>query len=116
MDIVYKPIETALVRAARLRGARVVHGGRMLLWQAARQFELYTGHEAPAQAMDEGGANRLVPGTGEFPLRDWVAALPEDIVIGVEVPLGRLIGTVPPEARAAMMIGGMRGLYENGTG
>jgi len=53
MDIVYKPIETELVRAARRRGARTVHGGRMLLWQAARQFELYTGREAPAQAMDD---------------------------------------------------------------
>jgi shikimate dehydrogenase len=52
MDIVYKPIETQLVRMARARGARVIHGGRMLLHQAARQFELYTGHEAPLGAMD----------------------------------------------------------------
>lgn len=52
MDIVYKPIETALVVAASARGARVIHGGRMLLHQAARQFELYTGHEAPLAAMD----------------------------------------------------------------
>ena len=52
MDIVYKPIETALVRAATRRGARVIHGGRMLLHQAARQFELYTGERAPLDAMD----------------------------------------------------------------
>jgi shikimate dehydrogenase len=52
MDIVYKPIETALVRAARRAGAETVHGGRMLLYQAARQFELYTGHDAPLEAMD----------------------------------------------------------------
>lgn len=53
MDIVYKPIETELVRAARRRGAVVVHGGRMLLHQAARQFELYTGvAEAPLAAME----------------------------------------------------------------
>ncbi len=52
MDIVYKPIETALVRAATRRGARVIHGGRMLLHQAARQFELYTGEKAPLDAMD----------------------------------------------------------------
>ena len=52
MDIVYKPIETALVRAASRRGARVIHGGRMLLHQAARQFELYTGERAPLDAMD----------------------------------------------------------------
>lgn len=53
MDIVYKPIETALVAAARRRGAHAIHGGRMLLYQAARQFELYTGREAPLAAMDE---------------------------------------------------------------
>ena len=52
MDIVYKPMETALVRAARARGAIVVHGGRMLLHQAARQFELYTGVPAPLEAME----------------------------------------------------------------
>jgi shikimate dehydrogenase len=53
MDIVYKPIDTALVAAARRRGARVVHGGRMLLHQAAKQFELYTGQVAPLSAMDD---------------------------------------------------------------
>lgn len=53
MDLVYKPIETALVRSARRRGAITVHGGRMLLYQAARQFELYTRHEAPLSIMDE---------------------------------------------------------------
>lgn len=53
MDIVYKPMATALAQAARRRGATTVHGGRMLLHQAAGQFELYTGHEAPLQAMEE---------------------------------------------------------------
>lgn len=54
MDIVYKPIRTELLRAAARVGARTVHGGRMLLHQAARQFELYTGHPAPLEAMDRG--------------------------------------------------------------
>ena len=53
MDIVYKPIRTALVDRAEQLGARVIHGGRMLLHQAARQFELYTGRPAPLEAMDE---------------------------------------------------------------
>lgn len=52
MDIVYKPIETELFTKARGRGATAIHGGRMLLHQAARQFELYTGREAPLDAMD----------------------------------------------------------------
>ena len=53
MDIVYKPLETRLVDAARRGGAVVLHGGRMLLHQAAAQFELYTCRAAPLAAMDE---------------------------------------------------------------
>jgi shikimate dehydrogenase len=53
MDIVYKPLATKLLAEARARGAEVVHGGRMLLHQAAAQFELYTGRPAPLAAMDE---------------------------------------------------------------
>lgn len=52
MDIVYKPVFTELLRAAAERGARTVHGGRMLLHQASCQFELYTGVEAPVTAME----------------------------------------------------------------
>ena len=53
MDIVYKPIRTELVRDAEARSARTVHGGRMLLHQARRQFELYTGKPAPLDAMND---------------------------------------------------------------
>jgi shikimate dehydrogenase len=50
-DAVYKPIETELTREAKARGATIVHGGLMLLHQAFRQFELYTGYPAPREAM-----------------------------------------------------------------
>jgi shikimate dehydrogenase len=53
MDAVYKPIQTELVLAAERRGARAIHGGRMLLHQAAGQFELYTGKPAPLSALDQ---------------------------------------------------------------
>lgn len=53
MDIVYKPMTTELVAAARRRGATAIHGGRMLLHQAAEQFRLYTGREPPLAAMDD---------------------------------------------------------------
>lgn len=53
MDLVYRPLDTELLRLARARGAKVVHGGRMLLHQAAEQFELYTGQPAPLDAMNE---------------------------------------------------------------
>lgn len=53
MDIVYKPVVTALVQKARARGLRTIDGTRMLLHQAGKQFELYTGLAAPLAAMDE---------------------------------------------------------------
>ncbi len=52
LDIVYKPLQTPLLRRAKECGARTIDGGRMLLHQAARQFELYTGEEAPLDVMD----------------------------------------------------------------
>lgn len=42
-DIVYTPIETELIRAARARGAAVVTGGGMCVHQAAEAFRLFTG-------------------------------------------------------------------------
>ena len=42
-DIVYRPLETPLLRAARARGCRTLHGGGMVVFQAAGSFELFTG-------------------------------------------------------------------------
>ena len=53
LDAVYKPVETVLVAEARKRGATAIDGSRMLLHQAAAQFELYSGRTAPLAAMDE---------------------------------------------------------------
>ena len=50
-DIVYFPLETALTRAARARGLRVMNGGAMALYQAVAAFELITGHAASASRM-----------------------------------------------------------------
>ena len=52
MDIVYKPLHTTLLTDARAAGCRTVAGDRMLLHQAARQFELYTGRTAPLAEME----------------------------------------------------------------
>jgi sugar phosphate isomerase/epimerase len=38
----------------------------------------------------EGFEQRQIPGEGEFPLADFVAAVPPDIILGVEVPLKSL--------------------------
>jgi shikimate dehydrogenase len=42
-DIVYFPLETALLAEARRIGAATVDGGGMAVFQAARAFELFTG-------------------------------------------------------------------------
>ena len=50
-DIIYNPRETKLLREARQRGARVISGLEMLLYQGVAQFEYYTGRKAPLEAM-----------------------------------------------------------------
>lgn len=50
-DVVYNPLETALVRAARARGLPAVNGLGMLVEQAALSFELWTGQPADRGAM-----------------------------------------------------------------
>jgi shikimate dehydrogenase len=52
VDLVYEPMETPLLVAARARGAVVHDGLGMLLHQAARAFTLWTGVPAPVAAMD----------------------------------------------------------------
>ena len=51
MDIVYRPLETRLLREARSRGCRVIDGLQMLIHQGAAQFELWTGRPAPVEVM-----------------------------------------------------------------
>ena len=50
-DIVYRPIETELVRRARAKGCEVLDGGRMAVGQAADAFRIFTGLEADADRM-----------------------------------------------------------------
>ena len=42
-DIVYFPLETALLRAARALGCASLDGGGMAVFQAAEAFRLFTG-------------------------------------------------------------------------
>lgn len=50
-DIVYFPLETALLKAARNKGCRVLPGSGMALYQAVRAFELFTGLPADPRRM-----------------------------------------------------------------
>jgi shikimate dehydrogenase len=51
VDIVYHPLETTVLRAARDLGRTTVDGLGMLLHQAALSFELWTGRPAPVADM-----------------------------------------------------------------
>ncbi|MGG7567845.1 shikimate dehydrogenase [Rhodovulum sp. DZ06] len=50
-DIVYFPLETALLAAARARGCRTLSGAGMAVFQAVRAFELFTGKTPDAARM-----------------------------------------------------------------
>jgi shikimate dehydrogenase len=50
-DVVYNPVETPLLAAARQAGARTMGGLSMLVYQGAEAFELWTGKPAPVDIM-----------------------------------------------------------------
>jgi shikimate dehydrogenase len=50
-DVVYRPLNTALVQTARARGCRVLDGGRMAVFQAVDAFRLFTGRAPDAGRM-----------------------------------------------------------------
>lgn len=50
-DLVYKPLCTAVLKAAKRRGLRTVDGLGMLLHQGALAFERWTGRPAPLDVM-----------------------------------------------------------------
>jgi shikimate dehydrogenase len=50
-DMIYRPMETALLRAARSAGCRVANGVGMLLYQGAEALKLWSGAPPPLQIM-----------------------------------------------------------------
>jgi 3-dehydroquinate dehydratase/shikimate dehydrogenase len=50
-DLIYNPLETQFLKDARAEGCRVIGGLEMLVAQAALQFKLWTGEEAPLDLM-----------------------------------------------------------------
>ena len=53
MDIIYNPLETRLIRAAKSMDCLTVNGLGMFIHQGAEQFRLWTGLEAPIEVMME---------------------------------------------------------------
>lgn len=50
-EIIYFPLETALLRHARALGCRTLDGGNMAVFQAVKAFELFSGQVANADRM-----------------------------------------------------------------
>ena len=63
-EVVYVPLETQLLQAARRIGCATADGGHMNVGQAARGFKLFTGLDADAARMDA-HFRRLVTQTSE---------------------------------------------------
>ncbi|MFZ0820768.1 MAG: shikimate dehydrogenase [Candidatus Acidiferrales bacterium] len=51
MDMIYRPMETPLLRMARRRGIETVSGVEMFLAQGTAQWEIWMGERAPADVM-----------------------------------------------------------------
>ena len=52
-DAVYNPNETVLLKEAIKAGAKPVYGIRMLLYQGAESFKIWTGRDAPIDVMQD---------------------------------------------------------------
>ena len=58
-DVIYTPIETAFIKAAADKGARVLTGGGMCVHQAAESFRLFVGTEPDVKQMHRTFARAL---------------------------------------------------------
>ena len=58
-DVIYTPIETAFIKAAAAKGAKVLTGGGMCVHQAAEAFRLFVGVEPDIKRMHRTFANAL---------------------------------------------------------
>jgi len=52
-DLVYNPLRTPLLKAARSAGADTLSGIGMLLYQGVIAFEIWTGEKAPVKTMKD---------------------------------------------------------------
>ncbi|HIH45387.1 MAG TPA: shikimate dehydrogenase [Candidatus Methanoperedenaceae archaeon] len=58
-DIVYNPVDTKLLREARKAGAAVIDGVKMLVYQGAESFRIWTGKTPPVDIMEAAVRRRL---------------------------------------------------------
>jgi len=58
-DMVYRPVQTALMRQAQAAGGRAIGGLGMLVRQGAAAFRLWTGQDAPLDVMRQAAEQAL---------------------------------------------------------
>jgi len=58
-DLIYNPTKSKFLKMAEMQGAKVVGGLKMLISQAAKSFELWTGVEMPVERISESLQNYL---------------------------------------------------------
>ena len=66
-DLVYQPMRTPFVEAARERGAVAVNGLGMLIHQAALSFRLWTGEDPPLEVLSAAAVAELARRSGTAP-------------------------------------------------
>lgn len=52
-DVVYNPLKTRLMKMAEAEGAKTIDGLKMLVYQAAKAFELWTGENMPTDEVQK---------------------------------------------------------------
>ncbi len=58
-DIVYNPVNTLLLTAAREAGAKTIDGVKMLVYQGACAFKIWTGKTPPIEVMEKAVRKKL---------------------------------------------------------
>jgi shikimate dehydrogenase len=58
-DIVYKPVETKLLKEAKIAGAKAIDGITMLARQGALSFEIWTGVKPPVEVMERSARDAI---------------------------------------------------------
>ena len=58
-DIVYNPLNTRLLEEARKAGAKTIDGVKMLVYQGAEAFKIWTGKTPPVDIMEKAVREKL---------------------------------------------------------
>ena len=60
-DMVYNPVSTKFLRQAKAEGATIINGIKMLVYQGAKSFELWTGTQMPVDSVYDALIKYLEP-------------------------------------------------------